>query len=222
MTLGNHELDMGNGPVAEFAKQIEFPLLCGNWDLSNEDSSKVNPLKGLQSLKPYDISSQAASWITQDVDGEKVAIFGLSIDKMADIANPDPDTPFMNALQTAKNTVKRIRDSGINKIILLSHLGYEADHELAEQVKGISLIIGGHSHVLQGDFSALGIASKDEYGSRVGDTYIVQAGGHAQVIGHCDIDFDTDGNVVNFNGKNELLIGRHLCLMQHDRLQLRR
>ncbi|GAM59979.1 5'-nucleotidase [Vibrio ishigakensis] len=222
MTLGNHELDMGNGPVAEFAKQIEFPLLCGNWDLSNEDSSKVNPLKGLQSLKPYDISSQAASWITQDVDGEKIAIFGLSIDKMADIANPDPDTPFVNALQTAKNTVKRIRGSGIKKIILLSHLGYEADHELATQITGISLIIGGHSHVLQGDFSVLGIASKDEYGSRVGDTYIVQAGGHAQVIGHCDIDFDADGNVVNFNGKNELLIGRHLCLMQHDRLQLRR
>ncbi|GAM74163.1 5'-nucleotidase [Vibrio ishigakensis] len=43
--MGNHELDMGNGPVAEFAKQIEFPLLCGNWDLSNEDRSKSNPLK---------------------------------------------------------------------------------------------------------------------------------------------------------------------------------
>ncbi|MFA0521906.1 bifunctional metallophosphatase/5'-nucleotidase, partial [Vibrio sp. 10N.222.55.E8] len=42
MTLGNHELDMGNEPVAIFAKRIQFPLLAGNWNLSNEDINKAH------------------------------------------------------------------------------------------------------------------------------------------------------------------------------------
>ena len=36
MALGNHELDMGNEPVALFCQRTQFPLLAGNWDLSNE------------------------------------------------------------------------------------------------------------------------------------------------------------------------------------------
>ncbi|WP_039971210.1 bifunctional metallophosphatase/5'-nucleotidase [Vibrio halioticoli] len=211
MTLGNHELDMGNAPVASFVNQINFPLLCGNWDLSQESASKAVKISDAENVYPFQVQQQCAKWMQHQAGDECIAIFGLSIDKMVDIANPDIDTPFVNALQTAKNTVQQIQASGINKVILLSHLGYEADLALAKAVDGISLIVGGHSHVLQGDFSDLGIASKDTYGRCVNDTYIVQAGMHAQSLGHCDIDFDESGKVVAFNGRNELLIGRRVC-----------
>ncbi|MBW3696241.1 bifunctional metallophosphatase/5'-nucleotidase [Vibrio sp. T187] len=212
MTLGNHELDMGNEPVAKFAKKIEFPLLAGNWDLSNEDKTKAFTLSDNPSIKPYQPETQSASYITKDFNGELVAIFGLSLDKMADIANPDPDTPFTNAIETATETIKQIHSAGINKIVLLSHLGYEADLELAKQIQGISIIVGGHSHRLQGDFSDIGLAKDDDYGVRVGDTYIVQAGFHAMSLGHCEIEFSAEGLVTRFSGKNELLLGRRLFL----------
>lgn len=77
----------------------------------------------------------------KEFNGVKVAIFGLSIDKMSDIANPDADTPFMTAIETAKATVAQIHNDGIKNIILLSHLGYEGDLELAEQVEGIGIIV---------------------------------------------------------------------------------
>nr|WP_084621695.1 bifunctional UDP-sugar hydrolase/5'-nucleotidase [Vibrio ezurae] len=211
MTLGNHELDMGNAPVASFVNQINFPLLCGNWNLSQELTSKATKISDSPHVYSYQPSQQSARWMVQQVGEERIAIFGLSIDKMVDIANPDMDTPFVNALQTAKNTLNQIHESGINKVILLSHLGYDADLALAEAVEGISLIVGGHSHVLQGDFTELGLACKDHYGRRVNDTYIVQAGMHAQSLGHCDIDFDEQGNVISFKGRNELLIGRRVC-----------
>ncbi len=95
--------------------------------------------------------------MTRVVDGEPIAIFGVSLDKMADIANVDPDTPFVNAFETAKNTVRAIQKSGINKIILVSHLGFDSDCELAKEVDDISLIVGGHSHTFLGDFSDLGL-----------------------------------------------------------------
>ncbi|MGF1839577.1 bifunctional metallophosphatase/5'-nucleotidase [Vibrio atlanticus] len=212
MTLGNHELDMGNEPVAIFAKRIKFPLLAGNWNLSNEDINKTHTLADNEIVKPYLTVTRSASFITKEFDGEKVAIFGLSIDKMAGIANPDIDTPFENALETAKATIKQIHKAGINKIVLLSHLGYEADLELAANVTGIGVIVGGHSHRLQGDFSDIGLVKDDDYGVKVGDTYVVQAGFHAMSLGHCEIEFDAEGKVAHFNGKNELLLGRRLFI----------
>ncbi|MFA0390750.1 bifunctional UDP-sugar hydrolase/5'-nucleotidase [Vibrio splendidus] len=212
MTLGNHELDMGNEPVAIFAKRIKFPLLAGNWNLSNEDINKTHTLADNEIVKPYLTETRSASFITKEFDGEKVAIFGLSIDKMAGIANPDIDTPFENALETAKATIEQIHKAGINKIVLLSHLGYEADLELAANVTGIGVIVGGHSHRLQGDFSDIGLVKDDDYGVKVGDTYVVQAGFHAMSLGHCEIEFDAEGKVIHFNGKNELLLGRRLFI----------
>ncbi|MEZ8200273.1 bifunctional metallophosphatase/5'-nucleotidase [Vibrio splendidus] len=212
MTLGNHELDMGNEPVAIFAKRIRFPLLAGNWNLSNEDINKTHTLADNDIVKPYLTETQSASFITKEFDGEKVAIFGLSIDKMAGIANPDFDTPFENALETAKATIEQIHQAGINKIVLLSHLGYEADLELASNVQGIGVIVGGHSHRLQGDFSDIGLVKDDDYGVKIGDTYVVQAGFHAMSLGHCEIEFDAEGKVTHFNGKNELLLGRRLFI----------
>lgn len=212
MALGNHELDMGNEPVALFAQRTNFPLLAGNWDLSQEREDKPHRLANNSSVKSYDVNRHCATWITKGSGDKQVAIFGLSLDKMQDIANPDSDTPFINALETARNTVKEINKSGINKIILLSHLGYEADKELAEKVTGIGVIVGGHSHVLQGDFSALGLPCEEEYGQLINGTYVVQSGLYALAVGHSHIDFDSDGNVVKFEGRNELLLGRRLFL----------
>ncbi|WP_341665894.1 bifunctional UDP-sugar hydrolase/5'-nucleotidase [Vibrio sp.] len=212
MALGNHELDMGNLPVAKFVKQINFPLLAGNWDLSAEAKDKTYTLQGSENVHSFDPKTRTASWIIKYAQEEPIAIFSLAIDKMSDISNPDHDTPFTDSIQTAKNTVEAIKSQGINKIILLSHMGYEADFDLAEKVDGISIIVGGHSHRLQGDFSALGLKKDDDYGMVVNDTYIVQAGYHSLSMGHCDIDFDEEGKVTNFIGKNELLLGRRVFL----------
>lgn len=212
MALGNHELDMGNLPVAQFAQRIDFPLLAGNWDLSQENGEKPVTLSGNAYVKSYSVTKSCATWITKEFDGEPIAIFGLSLDKMTDIANPDSDTPFIDALSTAKKTVQDIQRTGINKVILLSHLGYEMDLEVAEKVAGISLIVGGHSHRLQGDFSSLGLEKDDPYGVCINDTYVVQAGFHALSLGHADIHFAADGKITQFEGRNELLLGRRLFL----------
>lgn len=212
MTLGNHELDMGNDPVAQFAERIQFPLLAGNWDLSQEHEDKPHRLAINPRVHAFDVDKQCAQWIVKSAQGSDIALFGLSLDKMDDIANPDADTPFINALETAKNTIQQIHNAGINKIILVSHLGYEADKELAAKVDGISLIVGGHTHVLQGDFSSLGLSCEESYGQKINQTYVVQAGLYALALGHCQIDFDEQGNVVNFSGRNELLLGRRLFL----------
>lgn len=212
MALGNHELDMGNEPVAQFATQINFPLLAGNWDLSNESLNKAHRLSINPKVVSYNAVTHSAGWIEKPFGDDKIAIFSLALDKMADISNPDWDTPFINAIETAKNTVAQMHLAGINKIILLSHMGYEADLDLANHVDGISVIVGGHSHRLQGDFSDLGLTKDDDYGVKVNQTYVVQAGYHALSLGHCDLEFTANGELISFNGQNELLLGRRLFI----------
>ncbi|MHA2937339.1 bifunctional metallophosphatase/5'-nucleotidase [Vibrio sp. RC27] len=207
MVVGNHELDLGNSVLAEFANNIDFKLLAGNWDLTAEDNNKPVRLSNNPKVLSYCPVLQCANYMTIFCDGEKIAIFGLSHNLMGDISNPDSDTPFVDAYITAQNTIDEIQRKGINKIIVLSHLGYEGDKKLAKQCNGISLIIGGHNHVLQGDFQWLGLPYHDDYGIEINGTRIVQSGCNSIGLGHCHIDFNADGSIANFNGKNELLVG---------------
>ena len=102
MALGNHELDMGNDIVADFLDHTTFPLLAGNWDLSQEDQTKRNPLRNKANIYAYDNATQSAKYLIKNVHGEPVAIFGLAIENMAGIASPDPDTSFHNVVTFVK------------------------------------------------------------------------------------------------------------------------
>ena len=79
-----------------------------------------------------------------EVDGEQVGPIGLTTEDTANIASPG-DVTFENAVQKAKDTVAILKE-GINKIVVLSHLGYDVDVNLAKEVEGIDIIVGGHSH----------------------------------------------------------------------------
>lgn len=206
MVLGNHEIDGGNGPVREFLDRINFPLLAGNMDLTAEPDSAM-ALKGHKNLKYFQPEDQCADVIIREYQGTQVAIFGITLDMMRDIARPDPGTEFINAQQVTQNTVAKLHQQGIVHIIVLSHLGLPADKMLAEQVDGISLIVGGHSHTLQGDFSALGL-SNIPYGAMVNDTPIVHAGKYSETIGLADITFDHLGRVTHLTGNNYFMLSR--------------
>ena len=108
---------------------------------------------------------------------------------MHDIANPSADLDFSDYISCARALVNEINAAGIRSIIVLSHLGYAQDCLLAEAVSGISLIVGGHSHTLQGDFSNVGLSKETAYAQRVNNSYILQAGCNALAAGVADITF---------------------------------
>ena len=64
--------------------------------------------------------------------------------------------------------------------MVLSHLGAKEDEKLAEEVKGIDVIVGGHSH------------TKMKSGRKVGDTIIVQAGAQGKYLGELDLNVDPE------------------------------
>jgi 5'-nucleotidase len=214
MTIGNHEFDLGNTPIADFLKRVSFPVLAGNMDLSQEDQLKAAPLKPHDNLYFYDHHRKIANYLIKpllshniDGDGDKqLAIIGITLDLMAQIGCPDPDCHFVDAVATTRNTVAHLHQQGIKHIVVLSHLGYQGDKHLAQAVDGISVIVGGHSHTLSGDFSALNIASTGCADERINNTLILHGGQHAESIGCCELDFDEHGTVTKFGGGVSFLI----------------
>lgn len=215
MVIGNHDIDEGNARLAEFAKQIDFPLLAGNMDLSQEDIRKPGNLRTVANILAYDEKNQLASYLEKPFYDKKLAIIGITLDQMKDIARPDPDTHFVDAIATTARTVAHLHAKGIKHIIVLSHLGLDQDKRLAEQVDGISLIVGGHTHTLQGDFTALGL-SHLPYGERVNGTPIVHAGKYAETLGLAEVEFDIEGRVTKLSGGNYFMLDKQFILSSSE------
>ena len=61
-------------------------------------------------------------------DGQKIGIVGLTIaQKTKASSSPDADTTFQDETAAAQREIDALRAKNINKIILLSHIGYEYD-----------------------------------------------------------------------------------------------
>lgn len=55
---------------------------------------------------------------------------------------------FKDEIEAIQEEAKSLKARGIDIIIALGHSGLEKDIEIAEKVPQISLIVGGHSHIL--------------------------------------------------------------------------
>lgn len=213
MALGNHEFDLNNKKLNEFIGSINFPVLAANIDTS-EDAD----LKDQTNLRPFMVYAFDGNQktVVDDLDNlptdkDLVAVFGIALDDMPNLAPNTGDVQFFNMVESAQTTVDMLKAKGINNIVAVTHIGNSIDVDIASKVNGIDLIVGGHSHTLLGDFTNLGMNNDGIYAqlvknpNGVGQTCVVQAGQYAQAIGRLQVGFNQQGDVVNCNGKNTLL-----------------
>ncbi|NAX37992.1 bifunctional metallophosphatase/5'-nucleotidase, partial [Vibrio sp. V27_P1S3P104] len=213
MALGNHEFDLNNKKLNEFLNQINFPVLAANIDASMD-----NDLKDQTNLKPYVIytfdgfNKQRIDDVKQlPKDKPLVAVFGIALDDMPNIAPNTGDLQFFDMVTSAQATVNELQSLGVNNIIAVTHVGNAVDLDIASKVDGIDLIVGGHSHTLLGDFTNLGLSNNGIYAQLVTNpngaskTCVVQAGEFAQAIGKTKVSFDAQGELVSCAGHNTLL-----------------
>ncbi|MCX7720552.1 MAG: bifunctional metallophosphatase/5'-nucleotidase [Dictyoglomus thermophilum] len=177
MTIGNHEFDWGQEQLQAWIKSSNFPYLAANI---------LKDKNYLPNVKPY---------IILERKGIKIAIIGLTTQETAYIVKPDyvKDLTFVEPEKVLPNLIKEVKDQGAQLIIVLSHLGYDADKKLAENVQGIDVIVGGHSHT---------VVTKPVI---VRGTIIVQAGYNGIYLGVLDLKIQPEtGIVLDFTKENIL------------------
>ncbi|MBE1556650.1 5'-nucleotidase C-terminal domain-containing protein [Sporosarcina limicola] len=207
MTLGNHEFDLGLSPdghksLSEFIKGAKFPMLAANVNFSADSH--------FEGLQTQDISTNPENGkiyngIIKEVNGQKIGIFGLTTVESMTISSPEKIT-FTNYITEAKAAVASFEKAGVNKIIAVTHIGFDdsdkVDNDilLAKNVPGIDIIVGGHTHVKLEKPHVIN-ADKEPI-------VIVQANEYGKFLGQLDITFDEKGVVKKYDGVLHTIDGK--------------
>ncbi len=116
--------------------------------------------------------------------GVNVAVIGQAM-PYTPIANPRwmfPEYSFGIRPEVLQANVDAAREAGAEVVVLISHNGFDVDRKLATVVKGIDVILTGHTH------DAIPEAVEVE------GTLILSSGSHGKYLGRVDLEV-TDGKV---------------------------
>jgi 5'-nucleotidase/UDP-sugar diphosphatase len=173
VTLGNHEFDYGLPHLLFLEKVANFPIVNANLYIKGYNK---------RLMKPYHIVSKA---------GLDLMFIGIITEKVIDSVKKDSLVGSFISLEEASREVGIITDAykndDIDLTVLLTHIGFDSDIELAKMLKpewGIDMIIGGHSHTIL------------EQPAKVNNILIAQAGVGTNQIGRFDIVIDDDTNTI--------------------------
>lgn len=211
MAVGNHEFDNGPETLASFISGADFPVLSANTDVSAEPT-----LQGM--IPPYVVIERG---------GHEIGIIGLTTPDTANISSPGPNVTFSDPATSLQAAVDELTAMGVDKIIALTHLNYSWDLELAEQISGVDIFIGGHSHSFlyypatpisfaPPVFPQFGpLVPEGEYPtvleSATGEpALVIQAYQWGTFLGNLDVVFGPGGLVHSYNG-NPIFLGANVA-----------
>jgi 5'-nucleotidase/UDP-sugar diphosphatase len=189
VATGNHEFDDGPAEFLKFIEAAEFPIIGGNFDVTR-DPSLAGKIKG--------------SFVIE-VGGEKIGIIGATTEDTPEIASTD-DIEFYDVIQYVRGASEALDAAGVNKIILLSHIGYTVDLDVAAALPLVDVIVGGHSHSLLGSMDG----AVGPYPTMVNnpdgiEVPVVQANQYGKYLGDIAITWDDNGVVTKAEGQPYLI-----------------
>lgn len=154
---GNHEFDFGTQQLLKNKELIKSPMI----------NSSVLKEGGSNLMTPSYIA---------DIGGLKIAFFSVLTQETPILTHPDnvKGLTFQDPVEVARKMVPELKKQA-DRVILVSHAGYDVDKEIARNVSGIDLIIGGHSH------------TKLEQPELVNGTYIAQDWEYGKSLGREDL-----------------------------------
>lgn len=191
--LGNHELDTTQQDCIEAIKNYDGDFLCVNYSkepLENQSEEDIKKL-GRAELDKYLTKSKIV-----EVKGEKIGLVGASPQDMFErLTHPNYYTDskidsLEDTIDEIQDEVDDLKEEGVNKIFLLSHLGHKKDQIVAQSTDGIDVIIGGHTHELVKDIKE----GENLLYSKSGEPVVLtEAGRDGNYFGNLNLTFDKDG-----------------------------
>ena len=196
MTLGNHEFDKGPEGIAKFVENAQFPILSANLDVEREPllKGKIAPSTVLM------------------VGKEKVGVIGVMTNELPFISFPGPNVKLKDMIASVQTEIDAMQAKGINKIIALTHIGIDEDAVLAKKLRGVDLIVGGHTHTpmcnlpLPGGRQPAGkypMQTKDADGN---PCLVVTAWEWGKLFGRIKVSFNAKGLITGFTDANSVVV----------------
>jgi sulfur-oxidizing protein SoxB len=158
--VGHWEFTLGAERVKELKDKLGFPFLA-------------------QNVRDTEWNEPAFDAMTMiERGGIKISVIGQAF-PYTPIANPRwmiPTWSFGIREEDLQANVEKARKDGAQLVVLLSHNGFDVDRKLAGRVRGIDLILSGHTHDALPDVV------------KVGKTLLVASGSHGKFLSRLDLD----------------------------------
>lgn len=177
-------------------KLLGVDLMTAHWEFTYGAArvqravrKEIAPIEFLaQNVKTLDFEDPVFTpYRLRPVNGVALAVIGQAF-PYTPIANPRymvADWTFGIQERRLQKLVDEARAKGAQAVVLLSHNGLEVDLKLASRVRGIDVILGGHTHD--------GIPAPFV----VNQTLVTNAGSHGKFLGVLDLDVK-DGAVAGY------------------------
>lgn len=203
--VGNHEFDHGDAGLRRFLDHLRSPAFACETAVLG---ANVVPTVGQSPLALLTANDYLRPYAVFEREGARIGVIGLVIaGKTQHSSRPDSGTRFLDELATARRYVEALRAEGIEHIVLLTHVGYGMDLELAQSLPAVDAVVGGDSHTLLGEpFAALGLRPAGPYPTVTrnaeGDPVcVVQAWQYGWVVGELRLRFDRGGRLRSCEGE---------------------
>ena len=211
-SLGNHEFDLGvesfvralNGDDIEIAGQtwptepLRVPLISTNLDFHAEPQ----------------LAEHIQTSVVLHKNNQSYGIVGVTTESLNQISNTGSNIIVAGYVSSVQAEIDRLTAQGINKIILLSHVGYAVDLHLATRLSGVDIVVSGHDHPLLLPSAAYAEGAPLEFlatevvgdyptvlADRDGDPLlIVGAYEQGKILGRLDVSFDRAGVITHWVG----------------------
>ncbi len=168
------EFTLGSDRVNEIVENLPFAALGQNiFDAEWDEPAELFP--------PYTFFERG---------GAKIAVIGQAFPYMP-IANPGwmfPEYSFGIRDEHMQMMVDEVKAQGADCVVVLSHNGFDVDKKMATVVKGIDVILSGHTH----DALPEPVVS--------GSTIIVPSGSNGKFVSRVDLDV-RDGKMMGYRHK---------------------
>ena len=190
--------------MVDACKLLGVDLMTGHWEFTlGQDRVKEIVDKDFagkiefiaQNIKTNDFGDPVFKpYVMREINGVPCAIIGQAF-PYTPIANPRylvSEWGFGIQEETMQKTVDEARAKGAQVVFLLSHNGMDVDLKMASRVRGIDVIMGGHTH------DGMPVASV--ISNPGGKTIVTNSGSNSKFLGVMDLDVRA-GKVQDFRYK---------------------
>ena len=227
IAFGNHEFNQGTETIANLLAAnpeitgpgigddgflgTQFPYLSTNLDFAPDENLADFVVADGGASQPNTISGS----VVIEVGGEEIGIVGATTPALPSISSPGDvdvtpsDSDDIEALaEIIQETVDELTATGINKVILLTHMQQiSIEEELAQLLTDVDVIIAGGSNTLlaaENDILRDGDERDDLYpleftSASDEPVLIVNTEGNYKYVGRLIADFDENGIITNFD-----------------------
>ena len=191
--IGNHELDANSDEFCKSRNNI-------NYIATNVKYSPTNSMNNIPKSKIIEKNGVKYGFIgTMPLDFDKVT----KGENQKDIQVMN----FQDSVKALQTEIDKLTNQGIDKIIMLSHSGYETDKEFAKNLDGVDIIIGGHTHTIVDGVKDNLVTSKS------GEPVIItQAGENGNYYGELNAVFENGVITKVSNRLTKTYTGKNLIL----------